>query len=252
MLKAFFFLWPKPTMSRNEFIDYYENKHVGLIRRNVPHPADYRRNYPIWNAAFDNADNIQFGSLTAATFPNQDTLMASMAVYGSPSFKPVVNEDEGKFLDVSRMKFTPVDEVIDGHDSHDWTPAPVSTQGLRLIRFVWRPQHLSQAEFMALYEEKGASMVRNSVSACTDYRRNYLRGSDPLGFATPTLAQSGGNDRPYDCDLIEEMFFPHAEQKDAYCAVLDNRTDLDRVIPGIRVSPSVICEVHANLNHPGN
>ncbi|WP_328842741.1 EthD domain-containing protein [Streptomyces sp. NBC_00258] len=65
MYKVIVFLKKRDGLSREEFVDYYENRHVPLILSMAPSPPIYRRNYlvPEGSASdgFDFDVMVEFG-----------------------------------------------------------------------------------------------------------------------------------------------------------------------------------------------
>lgn len=210
MLKAYYFLWRRPGMSRSEFIDYYENKHAALISANLTPGRDFRRNFPIWESTSDDIlSKPSFDVLTAITYASRSHFEAAMHTYHSEPFHEIVVEDELRFIDRNRVKFIPVDEVIDGAPDGDWFPAPYVPAAAKVLRFT-RVEAGLDHDWRAAYEADGVPAVREKVAGCLDYRRNYIRRTDDFSFMTPFLLEEIASHGLVDCCLVEEICFADA------------------------------------------
>ncbi len=63
MFKVLGFLTKKEGMKMQDFIDYYENKHVPLICGLAPIPSLYKRRYIVWSEPH-RLDSCQAGDWT--------------------------------------------------------------------------------------------------------------------------------------------------------------------------------------------
>ena len=105
MLKLIAFITAKPELSREAFIDYYENHHVPLVRRLLPSVGQYRRSYvqdgliPAGTAAPD------YDVMTELLFDDQAALDAFWKTISEPDVLAAIREDEASFLlsDRTRM-----------------------------------------------------------------------------------------------------------------------------------------------------
>jgi hypothetical protein len=104
MIKMVTLIPRKPGMSREEFIDYYENHHVPLSAKLFPQVAKCVRNYPatenfhyVGSAAHP---AVPFDSVTEHWFADQAAYDAMMAEFaGDPEKFRLLSEDEDKFCD---------------------------------------------------------------------------------------------------------------------------------------------------------
>lgn len=222
MLKAYYFLWRRPGMTRDEFIEYYEEIHVDLIVSNLPRASDFRRNYPAWqhNHA-DHLGTLPFDVLTAITYQSRASFEEAMRVYHSPPFNEVVTEDELRFVNRGRVRFVPVDEVIDQTSDDQWRPAPAVPEGAKLLRLTRRPATIDPNAFQSIYEAAEAPGIRPLIDGCIDYRRNYIRVDDPFCFMTPELHAEIASHGLVDCDLVEELCFIDTVSAAAAAVALD-------------------------------
>jgi hypothetical protein len=206
MQKGMYFLQRRPSMTREEYITYYETVHRPLIMANMPRPLDFRRHFPLWSpAAQTRSADLRFDSLTTITYASRHAFMDAFKRYSSSSFNPIVVEDETQFIDRGRVSFVPVEEVIAADSEDDfWCPAPGSPGG-KLLRFVWRPDGMDAAEFRA--RDRSTTIAKALLKGCLEVRWNYLMPDDPFAHSTEDLA---GIDRLTDyrrCDAVEEYSF---------------------------------------------
>lgn len=220
MLKAYYFLWRRPDMTRAEFIDYYENIHANLIFDNLPRALDFRRNYPLWREQHENyVGSCPFDVLTAITYSDKAAFEEAMNIYHSPPFSEIVTADELRFIDRSRVRFVPVDEVSDPNESGHWLAGPRKV--FKLLRLVRRAPSMEPDRFRSLYETHEVPVLRQILAGCVDYRRNYIRVADQLHFITPELQAEIADHKMVECDLVEEICFEEAGEAAAAAARLD-------------------------------
>jgi uncharacterized protein (TIGR02118 family) len=113
MLKVLAFLTKRAGMEMQAFIDYYENKHVPLIRSLAPTPIVYKRRYLVWDDALTKASGaVDFDAVTEVGFPDRAALLAWMAQLSGPGAGEQVAADEAKFLDRSRTRAYVVEEHV--------------------------------------------------------------------------------------------------------------------------------------------
>lgn len=114
MYKSIALLKCKPGLSREAFIDYYENHHVPLIRSLLPQICGYRRNFIRPDGAFISAGAAErdFDVITELWFPDQTAYEAAMALHARPEIGGRIASDEENFLDRSRTRMFIVEEHI--------------------------------------------------------------------------------------------------------------------------------------------
>jgi uncharacterized protein (TIGR02118 family) len=102
----------KPGLSREDFIEYYETKHVPLIRKMVPQLQEYRRNYVNPNGTFiaSGMTPPDFDVVTEFWFSDRAALEEALAIYTTSPAGETIRKDEENFLDRDRMSFFVVDE----------------------------------------------------------------------------------------------------------------------------------------------
>ena len=111
MFKVIALLSKKPDLSRDEFIEYYETKHVPLIRELLPKIQEYRRGFLDLNGAIIPAGMSapDFDVITEFWFADRAAGENTLATYGGPVGE-TIRQDEENFLDRSKMRFIVVDE----------------------------------------------------------------------------------------------------------------------------------------------
>jgi uncharacterized protein (TIGR02118 family) len=113
MVKVFGFLTKREGMQMQDFIDYYENNHVPLIRSLAPAPPVYKRRYLIRDAELTKQGGVvDFDVMTELEFPDRAAFLAWMAQLSEPNAGAQVAADEAKFLDRSRTRAYVVDERV--------------------------------------------------------------------------------------------------------------------------------------------
>jgi hypothetical protein len=120
MIKILLFLKKKPGMSRDAFIDYYENHHVPLILGYTgEHMALYKRSFIDWSdplsaasAAFFGADkdDATFDVVTEVQCADRDTLMTMFGIAQQPDIAAAIAADEENLFDRAASKMVIVDE----------------------------------------------------------------------------------------------------------------------------------------------
>ena len=113
MLKILAFLTKTEGMRMQDFIDYYENKHVPLICSLAPTPIVYKRRYLVRGEELTKRGGAaDFDVMTELGFPDRAAFLASMAQLTGPGVGEQVAADEAKFLDRSRTKAYVVEEHV--------------------------------------------------------------------------------------------------------------------------------------------
>lgn len=115
MLKLVTMIPRKPGMSREDFIDHYETRHVPLIESHFSQFTRYVRNYPkggnLHYAGMEALPESPFDAVTEHWFESQADFDAMMAQFaGDPELAQAVAEDEARFCDTGRMVMVMVEE----------------------------------------------------------------------------------------------------------------------------------------------
>jgi len=115
MYKVIALLKAKPGMSKDDFIEYYENKHAPLIRRHMPLIVDYRRNYVQPDTTFfltDNAQKLDFDVVTEFSFNSREDFDTAYSIFNDPSVTSEITDDEDMFLDRGKTRLFVVEEYM--------------------------------------------------------------------------------------------------------------------------------------------
>ena len=112
MFKAIALLKAKPGLSREAFIEYYENCHVPLILELQPQIVEYRRNFLLDDGAIiaPGASAPDFDVITEIWYADRAGYEAAMADYARPEVSSRIVRDEENFLDRSKTRFFLVEE----------------------------------------------------------------------------------------------------------------------------------------------
>ena len=106
----------KPGMTMDEFKAYYEDHHVPLINRLLPHATDYRRNFvePAQHAAGHMAEGRSsdhlFDVMTELTYPSEEMYQKTLDALADPETGGIIAADEAKFFDRLSMRSFRVDK----------------------------------------------------------------------------------------------------------------------------------------------
>ena len=111
MYKVMAFLARKPGMTRDEFRDYYENRHAPLVGQLTPKFAAYRRNYVNFEGPLKTDEHlITFDVVVEIEFEDQAACERWVAAYQVPDVLARISADEENFLDRDRMLVCAVDQ----------------------------------------------------------------------------------------------------------------------------------------------
>lgn len=120
MFKYIAHIKKKVGMSRQDFIDYYENKHEPLIRSLLPHLHIYRRNYLVFDDPLINVDGRGGGSesagydvLTEGVLGSREEAEAFFAAFANPEIFSKIQADEANFVAPGSVKVY----VVEVHQS---------------------------------------------------------------------------------------------------------------------------------------
>lgn len=117
MYKYMILMKKKASISREEFIDYYENQHVPLMRAMAGGREIYRRNYIVFDdPMFDidgrkgSADDFGFDVITECAFATREEAEAAkQAALASPENLRRVKEDEANFIEPGSVRMVIVE-----------------------------------------------------------------------------------------------------------------------------------------------
>jgi len=114
MFKILLFIKRKAGLTREEFIDYYENRHVPLVRGKVPPARLYRRNYVMEGAevsgiAGASAAALGFDCVSEIGFATRAEAEEHIAAYLDPANNPEIVADENNFIEPGGLTFVLVE-----------------------------------------------------------------------------------------------------------------------------------------------
>jgi hypothetical protein len=97
----------RPDLSFEEFVTYYEEHHVPLIRRVLPRFDGYSRNY-----VSDPADRQKLGYdvFTEARFDTAEAFENVLRTMAEPEVAEAIATDEERFMDRARSQSFQVDQ----------------------------------------------------------------------------------------------------------------------------------------------
>ena len=112
MVKLIGLLKKKTGLTRAEFIDYYENRHVPFISGLVPIGHDYRRSYTEKMRANgqETDDAFEYDVVTEMWFEQPEDYAAFAAAMREPAIFGQIVADEERFLDRSASRILVVNE----------------------------------------------------------------------------------------------------------------------------------------------
>lgn len=114
MIKTIAFLKRKPGLSQEDFIRYYETRHVPLILSIAPQICGYRRNFLIAEGAiiYPGATMPDFDVVTELWYADEGALKAAMAAFTDPGNAQRIAADEENLFERALTRFFTVDERI--------------------------------------------------------------------------------------------------------------------------------------------
>lgn len=117
MIKIVSLMNRKAGLSLRDFMTYYEENHVPLVRRLIPFWSDYRRNYLVEGAEYRTGHMLPgrtteplFDAMTELTYTSEKMYRKTVDALSSEEIGRIIAEDEEKFLDRSSMRTYIVDE----------------------------------------------------------------------------------------------------------------------------------------------
>lgn len=114
MIKAIALLKCKAGLSRADFIEYYEKRHVPLILELQPQVCGYRRNFIDLAGAFiyPGTTAPDFDVITELWYADRAAYDAAMAAAETAEIADRIARDEENFLDRSKTRMFLVEEHI--------------------------------------------------------------------------------------------------------------------------------------------
>lgn len=104
----------RADLTREQFIDYYETRHVPLILELTPGIAAYRRNFADFEGAyaFPEAAPFDFDVVTELWYADRAAYEHAMEVTATPEVWARIEADEQNFLDRGKTRLFVVEERI--------------------------------------------------------------------------------------------------------------------------------------------
>jgi hypothetical protein len=121
VFKVFAYLYKRPDITTDAFIDYYENHHVPLVLSLAPMPRVYKRNYVVrGDGANLESPTLDFDVVTEQVWDDRSGFENWIKTLGVEA----IGNDEANFLDRPKTRAYVIDEhasaggyVIDEHIS---------------------------------------------------------------------------------------------------------------------------------------
>ena len=112
MFKCIALLRRRPDISKEEFIDYYENKHSVLMASLLPGILEYRRNYidPEGAYIYWDAAPLDFDVVTELWFADRAAYDKMAATAADPEIARRIAEDEENLFDRGYTRMFVVEE----------------------------------------------------------------------------------------------------------------------------------------------
>jgi hypothetical protein len=122
MFKILLFVKRKAGLTREQFIDYYESRHVHLVRSKVPAARLYRRNYVREGAQVSgivgaSTAALGFDCVTEIGFATRAEAEEHIAAYLDPAINPTVVADENNFIEPGGLTFV----LVEPHQTADYS-----------------------------------------------------------------------------------------------------------------------------------
>ena len=109
-MKILCFLKRKPGLSREQFIDYYEQRHVKLIAKLLPFYTEYKRNFVDPGEVYapghleNKAQAVPpFDVVTELSFASREMYDRMLAALADPEIGATIAADEDNVFDRSAM-----------------------------------------------------------------------------------------------------------------------------------------------------
>jgi uncharacterized protein (TIGR02118 family) len=113
MIKIIALIRRKDGITPEQFRDYYETRHVPLIRSLLPGMKDYRRNFLVWDDehAVRGPRQARYDAVTEVWFDDAETFEAFKQAFAEPKIRQRIEDDEDNFLDRDSVEIVVVDET---------------------------------------------------------------------------------------------------------------------------------------------
>jgi hypothetical protein len=112
MIKLIILLKRRPGMSLDDFIEYYENKHVKLAVPTMVGVKHYERRYlrPVGHPVDGLVLEPDYDVITEVWFEDYPAMQKSNANLGEPAMAALLIEDEEKLFDRAKIRMYAVEQ----------------------------------------------------------------------------------------------------------------------------------------------
>jgi hypothetical protein len=118
-MKILCFLKRKPGLTREQFIEYYESRHVKLAAKLLPYFTEYKRNYIDPGTVYETGHlenrataEPPFDVVTEMSFASPQMYDMLVSALRKPSIGDVIAADEENLFDRASMTIYVVDERV--------------------------------------------------------------------------------------------------------------------------------------------
>lgn len=214
MTKMIFLLTAKPGMSRDAFIERYENQHVQVSLQLVPFYSEYRRSFLLPDSMIavshvgEAAARPEFDVVTELWFDDEAAVERLQKEMAETNAGELIAEDERDQFDRSKMLMILADEYIT--PAERLMPRPAGHSGepaVKMMCTMRRRPGMTRDEFINRYEtghaEVALKVLTDDEGRCVfgQYRRTFPREGG--------VTRIGDADKPYayDFDVLTEIWF---------------------------------------------
>lgn len=99
MYKVILLIKKRPDLTREQFIDYYDNKHIPFMKRTLSvGAAVHRRNFVIPSAHQGNEPDENYDVICEVMYEDLETARASLKDFEDEDIRRRIKEDEANFI----------------------------------------------------------------------------------------------------------------------------------------------------------
>jgi hypothetical protein len=211
MIKQVALVTAKAGMTRDAFIDRYENGHAVLALRIVPFFCDYRRNYVIPNSMISTGHlgstaPVNFTGITEFWLAGQKEVDELDRALRAGVGDQIV-EDETHLFDRSKITTFQTDEFLTPDQELAIRPSSVDGRpAVKLFFLARRNEAIARDAFVAGYEDHYTSTVLNTSRVnrrplIAGFRRSYPVAGSPFQHPHIEFKQT------LDFDVMTEIWF---------------------------------------------
>lgn len=188
----------KPGTTMSEFTDYHENRHLPLLRENLPQLKGLERNYlskiDIEDYGID--DEQPFDCVVYSYFDDEQAFSRM-----SPTAIERIAESEESFLDRSKSRRFKTDRIESPSFLLPGETVPPAKKGMwKLLFTLKRKPGLTLEQMKAHYEYSHVPMAHKYAPELRYYVRNYLTPADDVPSDEEQL-----------CDCVTESWYENID-----------------------------------------